>query len=121
MGAHAAISHALLQRRMMPFDGHCVCGYCKRTNLNRSQMADVKRGSEIADAVAEYGGSVCTTCVELIWYDVDNARIAEKEAAREAHLKHCPECSGARPKRSWDYVRQQMHTDWCPACDGRSL
>lgn len=120
MGAHAAISHALLQRRMMPLD--CTCGYCGCSGFKREQMASQKKPSHtLYEAIADLGGMVCQECEELMWLDHDNARIAEKETAREAHLKHCPECSGARPKRSWDYVRQQMHTDWCPACEGRSL
>ena len=88
MTIHHTMNAALTSRHMMPIK--CTCGYCLCSGFDRDQMADVPPTSAIFDAVMDLGGTVCTTCEELMWLDYDNARDPVGP-----DYNPCPKCTDA--------------------------
>ena len=96
MGAHAAISHALAQRHLLPFDGQCICACCNDDTLWRADMDVSAYRTAHNDAMKlRYLGPCCNACTD-------------------DHVQ-CAGCDVATPV---DDTRQDNDGDyWCENCE----
>ena len=119
MNAHATMNAALIERKMLPMDGYCVCARCGRNDLNRDDIDP--RGEDapypIGYKVGFYGGKLCLECAAS---EEQEHRETRQEVDRlKAGGSSCPHHQEQTTTR--DYVTGKQHTQFCAFCDGRGV